>query len=1216
MSENRMVSLKSLEKSEEGSFHAERGSLDEKPYTSESLSLIRELHEDSSDGILLTDGDGRILWANRAFENLLGASCAVPVGEKCDLFLREALGAVPEHDSPETEPAPSLPDSEVIRISRGENTPERRLLHRSQSLRQSPLCGLRIERFIDITDRHKAALSESLPPQAPSADCRELAETLRVREEKYRLLVENQSDLIVKLTPSGRFSFVSPSFCRLFRQTEEELVGNVFLGMIHGDDRRETLQALKKLRHPPYRTQVEHRARTLEGWRWLSWAVNSVLNEKKGLSTIVAVGRDITGQKRMEEALRESELRFRTIFRSASAGILVVNPRGRILQANPAFCSFIGSTEEELRRMSVQDITHPEDRAGTCRRLEESRTGIPTFTDVEKRYLRRDGETVWGRSTGTWVTDRQGKLLYRVALIQDVTERRRAEKELKYREAFEKLIADISRRFISLPPERSDEGINYALEAICRFTHTDNSYLFQYDADTTDIVTRTHYYRGENLDPASRPVTSVRRGDFPWVGKKIQRFENVRVSRLKDLPAEAEAEKAFWKNLGVRSILIVPVVSGGSLCGLMGFESRLEEKSWEGREPELLNVVGEILGNALERRRAEEALRQSEERFRCIFEAISFGVAVLDLRGRFIQANHAMSSLLGYSEKEFLQLSMPRITAPEDRAMFRKILRETRSGKRKSFEMEKRYLHKDGRIIWGRVAGASVLDERGKFLYSVAILQDITEQKKAEESLRESEMRFRTLLDQAADSFLVYDLEGRITEVNERAVESLGYSRRELLERNIADIEIGWSLEELPEHWRRIEPGVIITVRGKHRCKDGRILPVETRLRRIETEGRPLIFALARDITERLSNEERLNRSLAETEASRDKINGILRSIASGLLVTDEQNRIVLMNPGAEELLGVSFSQVSLHPMDSIVQDRALKEKILRGVSSQDGVYRFDFELSAGDDSDIRIIQARTSEIRDQRGRGIGFVTDMHDVTREREIDQLKSEFISTAAHELRTPLTSIQGFAEVLQIREDLSPEARNELLSIIIEQSDALAEIISDLLDIAHIESGRGVVLKKEPCDLASLVRQTVDRFSMQSDRHRFQIEIPDGASRVKADKGKIRQVLENILSNAIKYSPEGGTIRIRGKVEDNAVMISFRDQGIGMTPEQMEHMFDKFYRADTSNSAVSGVGLGLSIVKYIIEAHSGEIRVDSRPGRGTTISFCLPIGPGVEN
>jgi len=352
-----------------------------------------------------------------------------------------------------------------------------------------------------------------------------------------------------------------------------------------------------------------------------------------------------------------------------------------------------------------------------------------------------------------------------------------------------------------------------------------------------------------------------------------------------------------------------------------------------------------------------------------------------------------------------------------------------------------------------------------------------------------------------------------------------------------------------------------------------------------------------------------LEKALIDTAQARDRIDGIVKSVADGLIVTDIYNRVVLMNRTAEDLLGVRLSEMIDRPIDFAIQDETLRERVRSTLQKKKEGYEFDFELPSDDPRHPRIMRARTSVIADKEGKQTGIVTIIHDVTHEREVDRMKTEFISTAAHELRTPLTSIQGFSEIMLTRNDITDEEKKRFLSYINKQSVSLTLIVGDLLDIARIESGKGFALNKVDFNINDAISQIVPFFQENSPKHRFDISLPDHPAYVHADRQKIEQVLKNLIGNAVKYSPEGGPIRLAGKISDDHYEVTVIDQGIGMSHDQVEKIFDKFYRVDASNTAIEGTGLGMTIVKFIVEAHGGRIWVESELGRGTTVRFTIP-------
>ena len=232
-----------------------------------------------------------------------------------------------------------------------------------------------------------------------------------------------------------------------------------------------------------------------------------------------------------------------------------------------------------------------------------------------------------------------------------------------------------------------------------------------------------------------------------------------------------------------------------------------------------------------------------------------------------------------------------------------------------------------------------------------------------------------------------------------------------------------------------------------------------------------------------------------------------------------------------------------------------------------------------------------------------------------RDIDQMKNQFISTAAHELRTPLSSILGFSELLLNPETINginKEKQREFLEIIFTKTEALCTIIDDLMDVSRIESGNQIPLKRQLCNIGEIIQKEVNNFRIQTPGHVFELSLTKNQdTEIWADRNKIVQVLENLFSNAAKYSSAGESICVTGGQTASGYRLTVADKGIGMTPEQVEQVFDKFYRADYKNTAIGGLGLGMNIVRHIIDGHGGDIQVASELGRGSVVTVDLPFG-----
>jgi PAS domain S-box-containing protein len=498
-----------------------------------------------------------------------------------------------------------------------------------------------------------------------------------------------------------------------------------------------------------------------------------------------------------------------------------------------------------------------------------------------------------------------------------------------------------------------------------------------------------------------------------------------------------------------------------------------------------------------------------------------------------------------------------------------------------------------------------------------------------ERKLKESEEKFRRLFEASNDAIFIVDPKTkRLVDCNKKAEKLTGYTRKKLLSMGADQLHPKDSVKETMVDFEKHAAGQMVLVESEVLTKGKKRIPVSINSSPVEIAGERYLQSIFRDITERKEAEEKikgysknlehmverrteeLNRALSDAETARDKIDGILKSVADGLIVTDIYNRIILMNRAAEDLLGVRLSEVIDRPIDFAIQDKTLRERIKAPLDKKESGYQFDFELPLEGANHPRIMRARTSVIEDKHGEQTGIITIIHDVTYECEVDRMKTEFISTAAHELRSPLTSIQGFSEILLLRGDISEEERKKFLSYINKQAVALAGIVSDLLDISRIESRRGFALTKVKCNVGDIIKHIVLYFQDISSKHKFEVSLSDGRADLFVDKEKMEQVLKNILSNATKYSLEGGLIRVIGEVSAEHYQVSIQDEGIGMNPEQVEKIFDKFYRVDASNMAIEGTGLGMSIVKYIVEAHGGKVFVESGLGKGTRVRFTIPI------
>lgn len=618
-------------------------------------------------------------------------------------------------------------------------------------------------------------------------------------------------------------------------------------------------------------------------------------------------------------------------------------------------------------------------------------------------------------------------------------------------------------------------------------------------------------------------------------------------------------------------------------------------------------VLGQVR-DLSERLRSEQALRESEERFRGVFQEAGIGMALTGRDGAFVQVNPEFCRFLGFSEQELLQKTIDEVTHPEERLQSRQIREEALTGRRSVVNVEKRYLHQSGAVVWGRLTAFYRVGELDSSPISVAMVQDITAQKRAQEAVQASQATLKSIL--VAVPVSVGLVQDRVfCWVNRWMVEELGYTEDELIDKSARLLyESDEEFERVGrEKYGQVTVGQMGEIQTRFRCKDGRVIDVLVRSIPIDPDHLEdgVIFT-ALNISELKQADSDLRKALDEAETARQQMNAVLRSVITGLMVIDLQGRISMVNPSVESLLGRSAESMIDRPVRDVVAFPDFLAKVdlaLAGTEQPDSV-----DLMLGEDL---YLQGKVTSVKDLQGTVRGAVAILRDVTREHAINEMKDEFISAAAHELRTPMTSILGYTELmLEQLESFETEQLKDFLRIVFERSMSLSQIISDMLDLSRVQSGRLVSLEKSPGKLLDLAKQIISSYEYNSSGCELVIDADDNLPMMLFDASKMTQVFDNLLSNAVKFSPEGGRITLSLRRESAGITVAVDDQGIGMSPQQQERIFDKFFRADYSNTAASGLGLGMTLVKSIVQGHGGKIWVKSEAGRGTTVLFSLPV------
>lgn len=348
----------------------------------------------------------------------------------------------------------------------------------------------------------------------------------------------------------------------------------------------------------------------------------------------------------------------------------------------------------------------------------------------------------------------------------------------------------------------------------------------------------------------------------------------------------------------------------------------------------------------------------------------------------------------------------------------------------------------------------------------------------------------------------------------------------------------------------------------------------------------------------------RLQEAQSSTEAERRKLASVLANMTDGVIATDRKGKVILINDPALSLLNVTREETLNRPIASVLG-------IEENYSFEDLIHMKEpLNLNFSTEEAPFILRANFSVIQKETGFVNGLITVLHDITEQEKIEMERREFVANVSHELRTPLTTMRSYLEALADGAWRDENIAPHFLNVAQTETERMIRLVNDLLNLSKMDS-RDYKLNKEVVEFNSFFHRIIDRFEMSKSQNvKFIRYIPETPYFVEIDTDKLTQVIDNIISNAIKYSPDGGNIRFGFTVQGNMLKVMISDDGMGIPKENLGKIFDRFYRVDKARSrAMGGTGLGLAIAKEMIKAHNGTIWAESEEGVGTTIFFTLP-------
>jgi PAS domain S-box-containing protein len=891
----------------------------------------------------------------------------------------------------------------------------------------------------------------------------------------------------------------------------------------------------------------------------------------------------------LERTERERR-RFQTLFEVANDGIYVRDLDGRIKFVNSKFLEIHGVRLEEIigrRSTELLSLPRPERKRISWMIRQAALRGEPP-PPLEAPFRRPDGSPGWLHVNIAFI--KEGHQIREVmGISRDITELKRNE-----------LLTTSQNRVLELLA--SGAPLSAILETICRSV----------EELAPGVLCSILLLEGDRLRHGAAPslphdynqkVDGLKIG--PTVGScgtAAYLKKPVIVSDTFTDPLWADYRE-IAQQYGLRACWATPILSQqGEVLGTFAMYYR-EVRSPSAYELQLIERTAHLASLAIERAQTQAQLRASEQRCRSLFESVPIGLYRSTPEGRILDANDALVQMLGYPSREKL-LETPAqalFCDPADRQRWQAEM--DAKGVVSYFVTQlKRY---DGTPIWVVDRARAVRDPQGTILYYDGSLVDITEQRRSEEALRASEARYRALVESSPDGIGIHQ-DGRVVFINPAGARLLGaQSPDELVGKPAMDLLHPDYREVVRERIQRSlatgQPAPPLM--EKFIRLDGTVIDVEVTAVPIIWEGRPAMQVVFRDITERKRMEE-------ELKASEERYRDLFENANDGIYILDRAGRIVSFNRKAEELTGYTFEEVRGQPYTLLVSSGPERKKarraFLKNMRGQPD--KTELTIIRKDGREV-ILELSTRPIW-QGGQIVGIQGIGRDITERKELERLKSDFISTVSHELRTPLTSIKGYVDLVLAGDvgPLTPEQK-EFLTIVSQNTTRLTELINDLLEIERLESGK-IKFEFAELDLAEVLENVARSLHVNAEQKglEFLTEIPSGL-KVRGDRERLAQVFLNLLSNAIKYTP-AGTVELRAHQEDDAVVVEVRDTGIGLSESDLQKLFQKFFRSDNPYvRKVGGTGLGLSIAKAIVERHGGTITVTSQLGQGSTFTVRLP-------
>jgi PAS domain S-box-containing protein len=905
------------------------------------------------------------------------------------------------------------------------------------------------------------------------------------------------------------------------------------------------------------------------GHRFMDITHHHCFDTDGNISSVFVNSHDVTDFQTTKEALGESEEKYRSILEDMQEGYWETDLTGNFTSFNNAICRLLGHPQKKLMGMNYRAYTNAKDVDRVYKAFNQVyRTGEP-IRNMHYEITQKGNSKKFAETSVFPKRNDKGEIIGFRGVSRDVTKRLQMEEALRHSEERYRTIMD-----------EMDEGYYE--------TNPAGNYTFFNDAICKKLGYTREELMGKNFRIHTAPEDVKKITDayaeIYRTGKPLKWFSPAQI-RKDGTQIFAEDSVSMLQN------------EKGEIIGFRG-----------------------ISRDVTERVQMEEALKQSEEKYRTVLEDMEESYYELDSAGNFTFFNDAMCRQLGYSREELMGMNYKAYTPPDDvKEVFKIYNGIYRRGEPvKSFPMKR--IRKDGTIIFAESSAFPIRNERGEIVGFRGVIRDVTERMRMEEALKQSEEKYRSVLEGMEESYYEVDLAGNYTFFNNALCRQLGYSREELRDMNYRVYTPPDDIKRVFQVYNQVyRTGKPIKLFDMAQIrKDRTRLVAQTSVFPLRNERREIVGfrGVGRDITERVRMEEALRQS-------EEKYQTVMENIEEAYFEVDLAGNFTFFNDALCHQLG--YSREELIGMNYRVYTPPERQKT--AFATYNRIYRTGEPAEIFDALQIRkdgkpiSVESSAAPIRNERGEIVGFRGVTRDVTErklaEEEKRQLEQkaqlasrlasvgELASGVAHEINNPLTGVIGYAHLLLARKDIPKDMIRDV-EIINEGAQRVAGIVKKLLAFA-----RQTRPEQRYVNINELIHNTLDlqAYALAANNIKVSLQLARDLPMTIADPGQLQQVFLNLIMNAetaMKLARDKGKLSIKTEHPDNTIRIYFKDTGHGIAKENLESIFDPFF---TTREVGQGTGLGLSVCHGIVTEHKGRIWVESEPGKGATFIVELP-------